>query len=231
MFTALEVRLCTVGRVRICVVDDEEGIRSVVVMALEAAGFTCSEASSGAEALLLAPDVDIFILDWMLPDLPGIEVARALKQQSHAARVLFLTARTSLEDKLVGLDLAADYLTKPFEIAELVARVKNLATQPAKHSDKIIIGQLTIDRGLCKAFFITDEIPLTPTEFRLLEALAEMGGTVLSRADAYEVVWGYDFGGSRANLDTLASSLRKKLQSQGCEALETVRGFGYRLQA
>lgn len=217
--------------VRICVVDDEEGIRSVVVMALEAAGFVCTEASSGAEALLLAPDVDIFVLDWMLPDLQGIEVARALKQQSHTARVLFLTARTSLDDKLQGLDVASDYLTKPFEVAELVARVKNLASQPVKPSDKISLGHLTVDRGLCKAFFTSEEIPLTPTEFRLLEALAEMGGTVLSRADAYEVVWGYDFGGSRANLDTLASSLRKKLQAQGCEALETVRGFGYRLQA
>jgi DNA-binding response OmpR family regulator len=220
-----------VQEVRICVVDDEEGIRSVVTMALEAAGFECIEAASGAEALLLAPDVDIFILDWMLPDLPGIEVARALKQQSHAARVLFLTARTALEDKLAGLDLAADYLTKPFEIAELVARVKNLSSQASKLTDKITIGQLTVDRGLCKAFFVSEEIPLTPTEFRLLEALAEMGGTVLSRADAYEVVWGYDFGGSRANLDTLASSLRKKLAALGCESLETVRGFGYRLQS
>jgi DNA-binding response OmpR family regulator len=154
-----------------------------------------------------------------------------LKQQSHAARVLFLTARTALEDKLAGLDLAADYLTKPFEIAELVARVKNLSSQASKLTDKITIGQLTVDRGLCKAFFVSEEIPLTPTEFRLLEALAEMGGTVLSRADAYEVVWGYDFGGSRANLDTLASSLRKKLAALGCESLETVRGFGYRLQS
>jgi two-component system response regulator MprA len=200
-------------------------------MALEAAGFTCLEAASGAEALLLAPEVDIFILDWMLPDLPGIEVARALKQQSHSARVIFLTARTALEDKLLGLDLAADYLTKPFEVAELVARVKNLASQTAAGSDKITIGQLTVDRALCKAFHMAEEIPLTPTEFRLLEALAEMGGAVLTRADAYEVVWGYDFGGSRANLDTLASSLRKKLQAQGCEALETARGFGYRLQS
>lgn len=214
----------------VLIVDDEEGIRSLVRFSLEAAGFECSEAASGAEALLKAQKADVLVLDWMLPDLSGVEVASTLRRNGHHAKVLILTARGDLEDRLAGLAVSADYVVKPFEVDELVARVKNLASLSSGAAEKrVTVGDLTVDRSLFTAFVKSTELPLTPTEFRLLDALVSAGGAVLSRHDAYDIVWGYDFGGSRANLDTLVSSLRKKLSSAGCEQLETVRGFGYRL--
>ena len=214
----------------VLIVDDEEGIRSLVRFALETAGFECSEAASGAEALLLAAKADVLVLDWMLPDLSGIEVASTLRRNGHHARVLMLTARGDLEDRLSGLAVSADYMIKPFDIDELVARVKNLASLGTPGVEKrATVGSLTIDRALFTAFIDQEELQLTPTEFRLLDALIAEGGAVLSRHDAYDIVWGYDFGGSRANLDTLVSSLRRKLVAAGCDQLETVRGFGYRL--
>lgn len=214
----------------VLIVDDEEGIRSLVRFALEGAGFECSEAASGAEALLLAPNADVVVLDWMLPDLAGIEVASTIRRMQVKARVLMLTARAELADRLAGLAVASDYMVKPFDVPELVARVQNLqAAVPVLETKPSSVGVVRVDRALFAAFVNDEELPLTPTEFRLLDALVAEGGAVLPRTAAYELVWGYDFGGSRANLDTLVSSLRRKLAAAGCDKLETVRGFGYRI--
>lgn len=217
----------------VLVVDDEVGICQVVDVALSAAGFSCSFAHSGADALAKAHGADVVVLDWMLPDLDGVAVASALRRSGHAARVLLLTARTDRDDRLTGLAVADDYLTKPFDVDELVLRVRNLAARTATsaESDSSVrqFGALVVDVATKAAFVSAVPVALTATEFRLLELLARANGAVVERDRAYDGVWGYDFGGSRSNLDTLVSSLRRKLTAAGYDGLETVRGFGYRL--
>lgn len=218
---------------RVLVVDDEVGICQVVDVALSAAGFSCAFAHSGADGLAKAHTADVVVLDWMLPDLDGVSVAAALRRSGHSARVLLLTARTDRDDRLAGLAVADDYLTKPFDVDELVLRVRNLAARRSAvvEDDSSVrhFGNLTVDLATKAASVAAVPVSLTATEFRLLELLVRANGAVVERDQVYDGVWGYDFNGSRSNLDTLVSALRRKLVAAGYDGVETVRGFGYRL--
>jgi two-component system alkaline phosphatase synthesis response regulator PhoP len=217
----------------VLVVDDEEHIIELTRMYLEQEGFNVDEARDGAEALekirTLKPAV--VVLDLMLPEVDGWEVCRRTRADSEVS-IIMLTARSDDVDKIVGLELGADdYLTKPFNPRELVARVKAILRRYERsiHPGGVIhLGQLTIDPASREVTLADRLVKLRTKEFDLLHTLAQHRGQVLSREQLLDLVWGYDFYGETRTVDVHIAHLRKKLKGSEIE-IETVRGVGYKL--
>ena len=222
---------------RVLVVDDEPNIVDVVTMALRFQGFATESAATGREALDAVANFrpHLVVLDVMLPDMEGFEVAKRLGAQQARVPVLFLTARDATDDKIRGLTLGGDdYVTKPFSLEELIARIRTIlrragVTQP--ESSRLRFEDLELDEDTREVLRAGELIELTATEYRLLRYLMLNPRRVLTRAQILDHVWDYDFGGDARVLETYVSYLRKKLDTHGPSLIHTVRGVGYALRA
>jgi two-component system phosphate regulon response regulator PhoB len=224
-------------RERILVVEDEKDVREMIRLNLKAAGFDVVEAGNGSEALALAKNdpPKVIILDLMMPEMSGVEVCRALRRNPSTSRipVLMLTAKSTEEDKVVGFEVGADdYVTKPFSPRELVLRVRAVARrqpdQGAAKAAPLKAGTIQLDRGSMIATIGAKKLPLTSTEFRLLELLLRRAGSIQSRDALLSEVWGYQANLDTRTVDTHIRRLRDKMGKAGA-LVETVRGSGYRL--
>ena len=217
----------------ILVVDDEPNIIQLASLYLERDGFHVEGAASGAEALQIeeSHSPDLIILDLMLPDMDGFEICRRIRARSNVP-ILMLTARKEDVDKVVGLELGADdYLTKPFNPRELVARVKAILRRSqaqAKETDRIAIAGLTIDVARHDVAVKGKPVSLRTKEFALLLVLAQNLGIVMTRERLLELVWGYDHFGETRTVDVHINHLRDKLAGSGVD-IETLRGTGYKM--
>jgi len=225
------------GPARILVVDDEVFLSDMVAMALRPAGYRVAQASSGRQALELAAGFapDLVVLDVMLPDLDGLEVCRRLRATGDDTPVLFLTARDSTQDTLTGLEAGGDdYLTKPFSLAVLVARIRAvLRRTPApreRRGSRMAYADLTLDVDTRRVWRGQLEVELTATEFELLAYLLANAGRVLTRTQLLDAVWSVEFEGTVNVVETYISYLRRKLDPHGPPLIQTVRGVGYSLR-
>jgi DNA-binding response OmpR family regulator len=218
----------------ILVVEDEGSIASFVSLYLKNAGYTVRTASTGSEALsqVAAQMPGLIVLDLMLPDIDGIEVCKRIRQSSDVP-ILMLTARDEDVDKIIGLEVGADdYLTKPFNPRELVARVKSILRRATperrdRESEVIEHGDLHIDAGRREVHVGDEEIQLAPKEFDLLWELLDHRGLVLTRDQLLERVWGYTFAGDTRTVDVHVRQLRRKLGD--ASPIVTVWGVGYKV--
>ncbi len=220
---------------RVLVVDDEQNIAELVSMALRYAGLETRTAGSGREAIAACEEVrpQVVILDVMLGDLDGFEVAKRLRDRGTDAPIIFLTARDTTEDKVRGLSLGGDdYVTKPFSVEELVARVRAILRRAgaAEAETRLAFEDLELDEDTREVFRGGEPIDLTDTEFRLLRYLMLNPRRALTRAQILDHVWQYDFGGDGRVLETYISYLRKKVDASGPPLIHTIRGVGYSLR-
>jgi two-component system, OmpR family, response regulator len=221
---------------RILVVDDEPSIVDAVATSLRYEGFKVIEATNGRTALREAQDEppDLIILDVMLPDLDGIEVTRRLRADGIRSPILFLTARDSLEEKLAGLTVGGDdYVTKPFALAEIVARTQVIMKRAGLTGDDdglLKFADLEMDERAHQVRRAGNEISLTATEFSLLRFFLINPRQVLSKSQILDHVWHYDFGGDANVVETYVSYLRKKLERHGPPLIQTIRLVGYVLR-
>jgi two-component system, OmpR family, response regulator len=221
---------------RILVVDDEESIVDAVATALRYEGYEVEEATTGREALAAVArfEPDLVVLDWMLPDVEGIEVGRRLRERGFKTAVLFLTAKDATENKVEALRAGGDdYVTKPFSLAELVARVQAILRRTAGElpGDTLSFADLVLDEGRHEVFRGDEQIELTATEFNLLRYFLLNPRRVLSKAQILQNVWRYDFGGNSNVVETYVSYLRRKLDAAGPPLIRTIRQAGYMLDA
>jgi two-component system OmpR family response regulator len=226
---------------RVLVVEDEENVRFVTVVALRQGGYEVDETATGRDALRLVADPattpDLVVLDVMLPDLDGFEVCRRMRSDGSDVPVVFLTARDATADRLRGLTIGGDdYLTKPFSIEELVARVQVILRRVGKaHRTRVLVaGDVELDDDAHVVRRAGVEVALSPTEYKLLRFLMRNPGRALSRAQILDHVWDYDFDGESTVVETFVSSLRRKVDRSGrngTKLIHTVRGLGYRLEA
>jgi DNA-binding response OmpR family regulator len=217
-------------RPRILLVEDDATIREMTQLALDRDGFAVATAPDGPSALSLfrSQPPDLVLLDLMLPGLDGVSVCRSIREDS-VVPIVMLTARTDPVDVVLGLEAGADdYVTKPFEPAILAARLRAVLRRVTRHdaSPVLRIGELEIDRAGMEVRVAGAAVGLTQTEYRLLLELAENRGVVLSRERLLENVWGYVWAGDTRLVDMHVRRLRTKI---GSEAIETVRGAGYKL--
>lgn len=218
------------------VVDDEPGIADVVSMALRHQGFAVETAGSGREALELVRrwHPHVMVLDVMLPDMEGFDVARRLAAEHAEIPILYLSARDATADKVRGLTTGGDdYVTKPFSLEELIARLRNLLRRTGVAEDasgRLRFADLELDEDTFEVTRNGRVIELTATEFRLLRYLMLNPRRVLTRGQLLDHVWSYDFGGDARVLETYISYLRKKVDADGPPLLHTVRGVGYVLR-
>ena len=222
--------------VRVLVVDDEAPIADLVATALRYEGFETTTAGDGHAALATVESFrpDLLVLDVMLPDLDGFEVQRRLVDRGVQVPVLFLTARDATEDKVRGLTLGGDdYVTKPFSLEELVARIRTVLRrtgQADEESSRLEFEDLELDEDTREVARAGNPVDLTATEYRLLRYLMLNPRRVLTRDQILNQVWDYDFGGDARVLETYISYLRKKLVVHGPSLIHTVRGVGYALR-
>jgi two-component system, OmpR family, response regulator len=222
---------------RILVVDDEPNIADVISMALRYQGFEVETAGDGATALqaVAAFRPHLMVLDIMLPDMEGFEVARRLGAQRARLPIVFLTARDATEDKVRGLTMGGDdYVTKPFSLEELVARIRTILRRAGlaePDSSRLVFEDLELDEETREVSRAGQPVHLTATEYRLLRFLMLNPRRVLTRAQILDHVWEYDFGGDARVLETYISYLRKKLDGAGPPLIHTARGVGYALRA
>lgn len=218
---------------RVLIVEDDRSMAELLKKGLEEENHVVSVAQDGEEGLEFAGSFqfDVVVLDWMLPRVDGLEVARRLRKDGRSAPILMLTARDAVPDIVKGLDAGADdYLTKPFSFAEFLARLRALARRPktAVSANRLEAGDLTLDVGKHRVFRGRQEIHLTQTEYRLLEFLMRRGGAVASRRAIVEAVWGLDADVEENTLDAFVRLLRAKVdQGHKTKLIHTVRGFGY----
>ena len=213
------------------VVDDEPFLRDAVAASLRFLGFGVTAAENGTDALRLARGqrFDLVILDVMLPDLDGFEIVRRLRRDGNRVPVIFLTAKDAKDDKVTGLTIGGDdYMTKPFGLEELAARVRTVLrrTRPAPVSAVLEFADLTLDQDTYEVRRGGRLIELSPTEFRLLRYFMLYPGRVLSRVQLLEHVWDYDFGGSSTVVSTYVAYLRRKLAIAGQDLIHTQRAVG-----
>jgi two-component system OmpR family response regulator len=216
------------------VVDDEPNIRELLSVSLRFSGFAVSAAAAGREALVAAESQapDLVILDVMLPDMDGFDVAARLRE-SRRVPVLFLTAKDAVEDKVAGLAIGDDYVTKPFSLEEVVARIHNVLRR--SHGGDTLPGQyrvadLELDDQAHEVRRGSRRIDLSPTEFKVLRYLMANSGRVQSKGQILDHVWNYDFAGQQGIVESYISFLRQKLEAEGPRLLHTVRGVGYILR-
>src|SRR3954466_11303334 len=221
---------------RILVVDDEPNIVDVIAMALRYQGFDVATAANGSEALsqVRAYRPHLMVLDVMLPDTDGFAVAERLGAQRAGVPIIFLTARDSTEDKIRGLTLGGDdYVTKPFSLEELVARIRTVlrrSGQAGPETSRLSFEDLELDDDTREVSRGGAPIDLTATEYRLLRYLMLNPRRVLTRDQLLNHVWDYDFGGDARVLETYISYLRKKVDAGAPPLIHTVRGVGYSLR-
>jgi two-component system, OmpR family, response regulator len=223
----------------VLVVDDEEQITELVAMGLGYNGFDVERRATGRAALAAIEDrrPDLIVLDVMLPDLDGFEVARRLRQAEGAGTrvpIIFLTARDATQDKIDGLRLGSDdYVTKPFSIEELIERVKAVLRRSSGAGPgerKLAYADLELDEDTRDVWRAGRLVDLTPTEFRLLHYLLANPRRVLTRDQILQAVWEYDFAGNASVLETYISYLRQKIDTVEPPLIHTVRGVGYTLR-
>ncbi len=220
---------------RVLVVEDEPPLAELLQYNLEAEGFRVSHAKTGedAEMLVFEEHPDLIILDWMLPQVSGIELCRRLrsKPETRAVPILMLTARAEESDRIRGLSTGADdYVTKPFSLPELMARVKAILRRaaPDRVADVLRVSDVELDRAAHRVTHGPREVRLGPTEFRLLEFLMESPGRVFSRSQLLDGVWGRDAFIDERTVDVHIGRLRKALvRGQERDPIRTVRGAGY----
>jgi two-component system OmpR family response regulator len=220
----------------ILVVDDEPAIVDAVATALRYEGFDVAEAQNGRDALsqTMELDPDLIVLDWMLPDIDGLEVGRRLRERGFKTAILFLTAKGAVENKVEALRAGGDdYVTKPFSLAEIVARVQAILRRTAGDlpGDVLRLGDLVLDEGRHEVFRGDQHVDLTATEFNLLRFFMLNPRRVLSKGQILQHVWRYDFGGNTNVVETYVSYLRRKLDACGPPLIKTVRQAGYMLEA
>jgi two-component system OmpR family response regulator len=221
---------------RVLVVDDEPNIADVVAMALRYQGFEVEIAGDGTAALMAVDRFrpELLVLDIMLPDIEGFEVADRLRGRGNDVPIIFLTARDASEDKLRGLTMGGDdYVTKPFSLEELVARIRNLLRRTglaAPETSTLAFEDLMLDEDTREVSRAGEAVELTATEYRLLRYLMLNPRRVLTREQILNHVWDYDFGGDARVLETYVSYLRKKLDRNGPSLIHTSRGVGYALR-
>jgi two-component system OmpR family response regulator len=218
------------------VVDDEPFLCDAVASSLRFLGFDVTTAQTGAGALRLARDrpFDLVVLDVMLPDTDGFEVVRRLRQDGCRVPVIFLTARDTQADKVTGLSLGGDdYMTKPFGLEELAARIRTVLrrTRPYRATGPVLtFADIELDQDSYEVRRAGQLVDLSPTEFRLLRYLMLNPGLVLTRGQLLRHVWDYDFGGSSTVVTTYIAYLRRKLARYGPDVIHTQRAVGYSLR-
>jgi two-component system alkaline phosphatase synthesis response regulator PhoP len=225
---------------KILIVDDEVNIRQLVKYNLEKENFQVLEAEDGLQGLRLAKTEkpDLMLLDLMLPQMDGLEVCRSLKGNPATAAlpIIMLTAKSEEIDKVIGLELGADdYMTKPFSPRELVARVKAVLRRSQKEASlpgELAVGRLRFNFSRYEVHMSNTKLELTPKEYELLKMLATNLGKVFTREQLLEKVWGYEYFGDTRTVDVHVRHLRAKMSDdpETADALETIRGFGYRLR-
>jgi two-component system OmpR family response regulator len=221
----------------VLVVDDEPALSELLSMALRYEGWDVRTAGDGLAAVRVARDFrpDAVVLDMMLPDLDGLEVLRRLRADGGDVPVLFLTAKDAVEDRVAGLTAGGDdYVTKPFSLEEVVARLRALVRRTAVlvgDSDSVLtVGDLTLDEDSHEVFRDGDPIRLTATEFELLRYFMRNPRRVLTKAQILDRVWNYDFGGQANVVELYVSYLRKKIDAGRTPMIHTLRGAGYVLK-
>ena len=223
---------------RILVVDDEQSISDLISTSLRFVGFDVRTAASGQEALRVAEEFkpQAMVLDVMLPDLNGFEVCEKLRNEGQDIGVLFLTAKDAVEDKVYGLTRGGDdYMTKPFSLEELIARLKSILRRTGVltneiDEEKIRFADLELDEATHEVRRAGDLIELSPTEFTLLRYLMINADRVVSKSQILDHVWQYDFRGDAGIVETYISYLRKKIDIYEPPLIHTVRGVGYRMR-
>jgi two-component system, OmpR family, response regulator len=222
------------GAVRVLVVDDEPSLTELLAMALRYEGWEIRTASDGADALRTARDFrpDAVVLDVMLPDIDGLEVLRRMRADTPDIPVLFLTAKDDVADRIAGLTAGGDdYVTKPFSLEEVVARLRGLIRRTraasAQSEALLVVGDLTLDEDSHEVRRAGAEISLTATEYELLRYLMRNPRRVLSKAQILDRVWHYDFGGQANVVELYISYLRKKIDAGREPMIHTLRGAGY----
>ena len=226
---------------RLLVVDDEPNILELLSVSLRFAGFEVATATNGADALNTVRDFspDLLVLDVMMPGLDGFAVASTLRSRGDCVPVVFLTAKDATEDRVQGLTLGGDdYVTKPFSLAEVVARIRAVlrrtgdpaAASAGPATSRLAYGDLVLDDDTHQVWEGEREVELSPTEFNLLRYLLQNPGRVLSKGQILEHVWSYDFGGDGNVVESYVSYLRKKVDRSEPHLLHTVRGVGYVLR-
>jgi len=220
---------------RVLIADDDRAIRESLARALELEGYLVDIADDGVQALTRARKdrFDALVLDVMMPDVDGLGVCRVLRAEGDRTPILMLTARVETADRVAGLDAGADdYLPKPFELDELLARLRALlrraAPAPEARPEVPVVDRLRVDPAARRVWWADTELTLSKTEFDLLELLVRNEGIVLDHTTIYSRIWGYDFGPDSKNLAVYVGYLRRKLSAVGAPALiHTVRGVGY----
>ncbi|MET9359637.1 response regulator transcription factor [Streptomyces sp. NPDC006632] len=223
--------------VRILVVDDEPDVTDVLSGVMAGEGWQVRTAADGTTALATARDFrpDAVVLDWMLPDLDGLQILRALRREAPQVCVLFLTARDAVEDRIAGITAGGDdYVTKPYSLEEVLARLRGLLRRAGMTAepgaDRITVGDLTMDEEAREVRRGGVAVDLSRTEFELLRFLMRNPRRVLSKAQILDRVWAYDFGGRAHVVELYISYLRKKIDAGRTPMIHTVRGVGYVLK-
>jgi two-component system OmpR family response regulator len=224
--------------VKVLIVDDEPNIRDLLSTSLRFAGFSVHAVANGADAVAAAEkgEPDIILLDVMLPDMNGFSVTKKLRSMGINAPVLFLTARDETADKVTGLTVGGDdYMTKPFSLDEIVARINAILrrTKQVETEDSILeVGEIKINQDAHEVFANDQPVDLSPTEYKLLRFLMSNPNRVLTKAQILDHVWEYDFNGEMGIVESYVSYLRKKLDPLTTEPLiQTKRGVGYMYKA
>ncbi|HWL02664.1 MAG TPA: response regulator transcription factor [Microbacteriaceae bacterium] len=221
---------------RILVVDDEPNIRDLLATSLRFAGFAVRTVGNGAAAIsaVIEEEPDLIILDVMLPDINGFGVTKRLRASGYTSPILFLTAKDDTEDKITGLTVGGDdYVTKPFSLDEIVARIRAILRRTMQEDDDAIIrtGEISMDQDTHEVSVNGNAVELSPTEFKLLRYMMLNPNRVLSKAQILDHVWEYDFNGDAGIVESYISYLRRKIDAHTDEPMiQTKRGFGYMLK-
>ena len=223
--------------IRVLAVDDESSLTELLSMAMRYEGWDVSTASTGLSAVATAREVrpDAIVLDMMLPDFDGLEVMRRIRADMPDVPVIFLTAKDAVDDRVQGLTAGGDdYVTKPFSLEELIARLRGLLRRSGattvRPGSQLVVGDLILDEDSHEVTRGGDEINLTATEFELLRYLMRNPRRVLSKAQILDRVWNYDFGGQANVVELYISYLRKKIDAGREPMIHTLRGAGYMLK-
>ncbi|WP_166986836.1 response regulator transcription factor [Canibacter zhoujuaniae] len=221
---------------RILIVDDEPSIRELLMTSLRFAGFGVRAVVNGAQTIsaVLEEEPDLILLDVMLPDMSGFSVTERLREAGYTSPILFLTAKDDVEDKVKGLSVGGDdYVTKPFSLDEIIARIKAILrrTVPEEDNTALTIGPIRMDQDTHEVQVGDNSVELSPTEYKLLRYLMQNPNRVLSKTQILDHVWEYDFNGDAGIVESYISYLRRKLDPLTEESLiQTKRGFGYMLK-
>ena len=223
--------------IRVLLVDDEPALTNLVRMALHYEGWNIEVAHDGREAVAKYEEFgpDLLVLDIMLPDTDGLQILKQIRENDGYTPTLFLTARDSVMDRVTGLTAGADdYLTKPFSLEELVARLRGLLRRSramtAAEDETLKVGDLTLEGSSREVTRAGEQIPLTSTEFELLRYLMRNPKRAVTRAEILDRVWNYSFGGRSSIVDLYISYLRRKIDDGREPMIHTVRGVGYMLR-